>query len=169
MKSKKLEIVHNNSGKVKEAITEEEKNLYDILKKLPTPKKEWNLNSDQRKLWYWFGKEFVNTKQLSQMDLAHLQTLVMAVDKRNKMYKIINDKNEKDFLKMAGSVQTFSTGARQISPEEVMVKNYTSEIIEVSKLFGMSMLHRLKLTVDKTDTSQLSLFEQVYNNLNKAQ
>lgn len=169
MESNKMKVVHSSSGSEKAAATEEEKNLYKILEKLPAPKKEMNLSKDQRKLWYWIGKEFLTTSQICLLDLYHLQTLVQAVDKRNKMYKIINEKNEKDFSKMAGSVQTFATGARQISPEEIMVKNYTSEINEVSKLFGFSIKDRQKLTAAPTASNQLDLFGVIAEQLNKAQ
>lgn len=169
MENKKMKVVHSSSGGNKKETSKEEKQLYDVLVKLPAPKKEMNLSKDQRKLWYWIGKEFLTTNQICLLDLYHLQTLVMAVDKRNKMYRIINDKNELDFSKMAGSVQTFATGARQISPEEVMVKNYTSEINEVSKLFGFSLKDRQKLTAAPTDSNQLDLFGMIAEQLTQAQ
>jgi len=162
MKDNKLEIVHKSEGDVKPKESPAEKNLYKVLKKIPYPKKEMNLTPDQRKLWMFIGKELVLSNQISNLDIYHLQSVVIAIDIRNKLYKIINDKNSLDISKLPGSVQEFKNKVRQVSPEEVLVTRHTKTINDFSELFGLSIKDRQKLEPSEKDSNQMNWMEEFF-------
>ena len=62
MKNNNLTIAHKSDGSVEES--QNEQPLYEILKKLPKPEARFKLNASQKKWWYWFGYEFIKTKQI---------------------------------------------------------------------------------------------------------
>ena len=94
-----MKIEHKNESGVKNLSPEieEKNNLYESLKKIPAPKKEFNLTADQRKWWYWFGHEFVSTRKFVQLDLIHLHNAAVSLDERNKILKKINAKMSRKF------------------------------------------------------------------------
>lgn len=170
MKDSKMKVVHNSSGIEKKETTSEEKQLYDILEKLPAPKKEMNLTKDQRKLWYWFGKQFLTTKQLMQLDLIHLQNAAISLDARNKMIKQINRLNDEDTKNgTAGWVQVFSNKTTNVSGYQTMYEKATKQLDDVSSHFGLSIKDRQKLKVENVDDGQLSLWDKVLDQLKPAQ
>jgi len=71
--------VLNMSGEVVEwenaTTTGKNKQLYDILDKLPAPMARFNLTKDQ-KFWYkYFGEQLVSSNKLTKPDLVHLHRL----------------------------------------------------------------------------------------------
>lgn len=132
------------------------KNLYQILDKLPAPNSKFNLTKDQ-KYWYeYFGQQLVDTKKLTKPDLIHLLQLATAVD-----YYLKNEEEirKRDFI--GGVVQVFKGGASNISGFISARKHFIGEINGLSKHFGFSFSDRSKLTENKeSDTGQVDLFEQ---------
>ena len=145
------------------SIAPENTELYEVLKKLPGPKKEMNLTRDQKKWWIWFGKEFLKTKQISQLDLVHLQRAAFWMDARCKAYKVIEEKGYQ-----GGMVQTYSTGATQIAPHLTVVEKADKNLDEISAHFGMSIKDRSKLKTNKppVDDGQLDFFEELKKMMN---
>ena len=167
MEANKLEIKHNGIGKVK-SLSPDEKKLYDILAKLPTPKRDFNLTKDQRKWWYWFGKEFLSTKKLVEGDLLHLQNAAFSMDQRNKIIAKINKLNSKDVDGVAGWVQTFKNGASNISAYQTSYDKATKQLNDVSEYFGLSFAHRQKINnPGSNNNGQLSLLDQISDMLHK--
>lgn len=162
METNNLTIAHKSLGDIKH---QEEKTLYEVLKKLPIPKKEFNLSKDQRKWWYWFGREFVSTKQIAQVDLIHLHTAAIWLDARNKCMAKINALNLEDPDGVKGWVQRFSNNTNNITGYVTMIEKSTKHLNEVSAHFGLSIRDRQKLNVEEIDNTQLSLFESVMNKL----
>jgi len=169
MKDRNLNVVHKASGEVKQHPSIEEKTLYNILEKLPAPKKEMNLSKDQKKCWYWFGKEFLTTKQFMQLDLIHLQNAAIWLDARNKAIAKINSLNEQDPDGVLGWVQTFANGTNNVTGYVTILDKAAKHLDEVSAHFGLSIKDRQKIKSVETDNGQLSLFDKVLNQLNQAQ
>ena len=166
MEAKKLEVKHNQIGKVKK-LSPEEKRLYDVLVKLPSPKKDFNLTKDQRKWWYWFGKEFLSTKKLVEGDLLHLQNAAFSLDQRNKIIRKINLLNAKDVDGVAGWVQRFPNGTNNISGYQSSYDKATKQLNDVSEYFGLSFSHRQKINNPTAGPQQLSLLDQISEMLHK--
>lgn len=131
------------------------KNLYQILEKLPAPNSKFNLTKDQ-KYWYeYFGQQLVDTKKLTKPDLIHLLQLATAVD-----YYLKNEEEirSRDFI--GGVVQVFKGGASNISGFISARKHFIGEINGLSKHFGFSFSDRSKLNENApTNDGQIDLFD----------
>lgn len=156
MENRNLSVVHKSDGEI---VTPEEKILYDVLKKLPSPKKQFNLSLEQRKWWYWFGREFISTKQITELDLIHLQKAAFWMDARCKAYEKINE------LGYAGLVQKFQSGATNVTGHISIIEKADKNLDDVSAHFGLSIRDRQKLKVENQNTGQLSLFETIAKKL----
>ena len=147
MKNSNLSIVTGDGIEVN-------KNLYVILKKLPAPMKRFCLSKDQN-FWYnHFGKILVDSKKLTDPDLIHLHGLAKSIDY---MIQAENKINEKGYN--GGLVQTFTSGATNISANMTVREKMLKEIDNYSKHFGFSFKDRMKLNEKDNDSNQLSLFE----------
>lgn len=147
-----MKIIYNQNPKIKPPEKSEE--LYEILKELPKPDARFRLSASQKKWWYWFGAEFISTHQFSQLDLVHLQKAAFWMDARCKAIQVVNQEGYED-----GLVQTFRSGATNISAHVTVIEKADKHLGEVSSHFGLSFKDRKKLNM-KTDTGQLDLFEQ---------
>ena len=167
METKKLEIKHKSNGKGQvKNLKPEEKKLYDILTKLPSPKKEFNLTKDQKKWWYWFGNEFLQTKQFVQADLIHLQNAAFCLDQRNKIIAKINKLNSRDPDGVSGWVQSFPNGTNNVSGYQTSYDKATKQLNDISEYFGLSFIHRQKIKNPGTeDPNQLKMFDYVLQKL----
>ncbi len=134
--------------------SESEVDLYQILESLPDPDVKMKLTPQQKYWWYWFGKEFVKTKQISQLDLMHLQKAAFWMNARCQAYFEINKKGYK------GLVQTFEKGYTNITGHVSVVEKSDKHLDEVSAHFGLSIKDRQKLKVESTPDNQLSLFDK---------
>jgi P27 family predicted phage terminase small subunit len=149
-----LKIVKNGHD-----IVEVNKNLYEVLSKLPSSNSKFNLTKDQ-KYWYeFFGQQLIETKKLTKPDLIHLHQLATSVD----YYVQAETKiREKGFD--GGIVQTFKGGATNVSGYITIREKMIKEINELSKHFGFSFKDRVKLADRKeSDPDQTNLFEQFMN------
>ncbi|MCG9792501.1 P27 family phage terminase small subunit [Flavobacterium algicola] len=146
-----LKIV-TGDGEVKEV----NKNLYQILDKLPAPSSKFELNDDQ-KYWYkYFGQQLVDTKKLTKPDLIHLHQLATSVD-----YYIQAEKKIREKGFDGGLIQTFKGGATNVSGYVTIREKMIKEINELSKHFGFSFKDRSKLVEQKQQVNpQGDLFEE---------
>ena len=145
----KMKVIKNDGE-----IVEVNKNLYDILKKLPASNSKFELSKEQ-KYWYeYFGQQFVDTKKLTKPDLIHLHQLATSVDYYIQAEQAIR---EKGFH--GGLIQTFKGGATNVSGYVTIREKMIKEINDLSKHFGFSFKDRSKLIdVAKTDENQTDLF-----------
>lgn len=150
----KKSIKHLEIHKGEGVISETESDLYKILESLPDPDVKMKLTPQQKYWWYWFGKEFVSTKQISQLDLIHLQKAAFWMDARCQAYLHIKKKGYK------GLVQTFEKGYTNITGHVSIVEKADKHLDEVSAHFGLSIKDRQKLKVEKAPENQLSLFDK---------
>lgn len=136
-------------------IAEVNKNLYEILTKLPSPNSKFELTKDQ-KYWYeFFGQQLIDTKKLTKPDLIHLLQLATSVD-----YYIQAEKEIRKKGFHGGLIQTFKGGATNVSGYVSIREKMIKEINELSKHFGFSFKDRHKLSENKnTDPAQTDLFE----------
>lgn len=155
MKNTNLHIAHKASGSVAGNETTEETKLYKILSELPKPDNKMKLSAAQKYWWYFFGNEFLTTKQVSKLDLIHLQKASFWMDARCQAFAEIKKKGYK-----GGLVQTFQSGATNVSGHVSIVEKADKHLDDVSSHFGLSIRDRQKLKVEETDQSQLSLFAQ---------
>lgn len=159
MKDIEMEVIHK--GKVIPLSTEDKK-LYEVLKKLPAPDAAMKITRSQKKWWVWFGVELLSTKELSKLDLIHLQKASFWMDARCQAYKKVSE------LGYNGFVQTFKNGATNITGHISIIEKADKHLEDVSSHFGLSIRDRSKLKVEKpVDNSQLTLFEQLKNTLTK--
>lgn len=156
MKTNKLTVAHKATGPIQ---TPEEKTLYDVLKELPKPSAQFKLSAKQKFWWYYFGKEFLKTKQLSLLDLTHLQKAAFWMDARAQAFKEIQN------LGYKGLVQKFHSGATNITGHVSIVEKADKHLDEVSAHFGLSFRDRQKLNITDAPENQLSLFETLAQKL----
>ena len=132
------------------------KNLYEILKKLPAPLADFGLNANQKKWYKYFGEQLVQSKKLTKPDLIHLHQLATSVD-----YYIQAEKHIRDKGFHGGLIQTFKGGATNVSGYVTVREKMIKEINELSKHFGFSFKDRAKLQDNKQEpATQGNLFEQ---------
>lgn len=161
MKEQNMKVVHNNSGSEKKPeLTEKEQKLYEVLEELPKPETSMKLNAAQKKWWYWFGYEFVKTNQFSKLDLTHLQKAAIWMHARCLAIAEINKKGYH-----GGMVQTFNSGANNVSAHISILEKADKRLDEVSSHFGLSIKDRQKLKVDESTSGQLGLFDVVLKQL----
>jgi phage terminase small subunit len=130
------------------------KNLYVILKKLPAPMKRFGLTKNQI-FWYnHFGRILIDSKKLTDPDLIHLHALAKSIDYMLQAEEKINEKGYN-----GGLVQTFTSGATNISAHMTVREKMLKEIDNYSKHFGFSFKDRMKLNEESGPSNQYSLFE----------
>ena len=147
MKNSNLSIVTGDGIEVN-------KNLYVILKKLPAPMKRFGLTKNQI-FWYnHFGKILIDSKKLTDPDLIHLHALAKSIDYMLQAEEKINEKGYN-----GGLVQTFTSGATNISAHMTVREKMLKEIDNYSKHFGFSFKDRMKLNEESGPSNQYTLFE----------
>lgn len=161
MNKKEMKVVHQNEDLKKETSTDETaNNLYEVLKELPKPNPNMKLNAAQKKWWYWFGFEFIETKQFSKVDLIHLQQASFWMDARSKAIAAANKKG------INGLVQTFTSGATNVTGYVSIIEKADKHLAEVSAHFGLSIKDRKKLgEVSSAGDGQLDLFDAAFKKL----
>ncbi|WP_369616931.1 P27 family phage terminase small subunit [Flavobacterium sp. CFS9] len=140
-------------------IAEVNKNLYEVLPKLPKPIAELNLSKEQL-FWYkFFGQQLVDTKKLTKPDLIHLHRLAKSVN-----YYVQAENKIAELGYDGGLIQTFKGGATNVSGHITVREKMIKEIDELSKHFGFSFKDRSKLVEMKTtDPAQGDLFTEFLN------
>ncbi|MDM1514632.1 P27 family phage terminase small subunit [Myroides odoratimimus] len=135
------------------------KNLYDILDKLPAPIAKFNLSKDQ-KYWYkYFGEQLVSSGRLTKPDLVHLHRLATTIDYYIQAEAEINSRGFQ-----GGLIQTFKGGATNVSGYVTVREKMIKDLDDLSKHFGFSFKDRSKLTEVKTsDPGQGDLFSGFLN------
>ena len=166
MKDDKLKIVHQNpeskTTKLVSKNNSSDANLYAILSELPKPLASMKLTTAQKKWWYYFGLEFVKSKQISALDLMHLQNAAISMDARCKLIQVINDKNKTSKNGVEGWVQKFVSGATNVTGYQTMYEKATKQLDDVSAHFGLSIKDRKKLgATSEAGEGQLNMFEQM--------
>ena len=129
--------------------------LYEVITKLPLPDKRFELSKDQ-KYWYkYFGDQLVKSNKLTKPDLVHLHRLARSIDYMLQAELEIERKGYH-----GGLVQTFATGASNISAHVSIREKMIKDVDDISKHFGFSFKDRAKLVQIKEDPAQLDIFEQ---------
>lgn len=160
MKEKK---VFNMSGEIVEwenaTTTGKNQQLYDVLDKLPAPMAKFELTKDQ-KFWYkYFGEQLIGSKKLTKPDLVHLHRLATTIDYYIQAEAEINSRGFH-----GGLIQTFATGATNVSGYVTIREKMIKDMDELSKHFGFSFKDRNKLVdVPKGDPGQGDLFTGFLN------
>jgi len=140
-------------------IAEVNKNLYEILNKLPSPISKFELSKDQQYWYKFFGQMLVDTRKLTKPDLIHLHRLSTCVDYYIQAEQKIREKGFE-----GGLIQTFKGGATNVSGYVTIREKMVKEIDELSKHFGFSFKDRSKLIEHKeTDSGQGDLFKDFLN------
>jgi hypothetical protein len=158
-----MEVAYKNGDLKKESENKKEVSaLYEILKQLPKPEPGMKLNARQKKWWYWFGYEFVSTKQFCKGDLVILQQAAFWMDARCQAIDQINKKGYK------GLVQTFASLATNVTGHVSILEKADKNLDMVSAHFGLSIKDRTKLKAvnEGIPANQLSLFDEVQAMLN---
>lgn len=137
-------------------IVEVNKNLFEILIKLPAPISKFNLSKDQFYWYKYFGQQLVDTKKLTKPDLIHLHRLAASVD-----YYVQAEQKINELGFDGGLIQTFKGGATNVSGYVTIREKMIKDIDELSKHFGFSFKDRSKLVdIKAKDPNQPDLFEE---------
>lgn len=135
--------------------------LFAMLDNLPKPPVQFKLNAAQKFWWNYVGKVLVETNQFAKLDLIHLQSAAYWLDVRCRMIAIQNLKNKGASPGTApGNIQTFKTGAQQVSVYEILIEKADKALLKLSLHFGLSIYDRNKLTSPpEVDPDQTDLFK----------
>lgn len=156
MKNKSIKNlgIHKGDGSVVESAAE----LYIPLKKLPSPSAKYNLTTDQ-KYWYrYYGELLISTNKLAPVDLFHLHRVARSID-----YYLQAEDQIQQLGYYGGIVSKTPNNYYQISAHIVARDKMLKDISEVSAHFGFSFLDRKKLTSGESQAPQGDLF----NNFNQ--
>lgn len=154
MKANNLTIAHKSDGHVED--NQSEQPLYEILKDLPKPEARFKLNAAQKKWWYWFGYEFIKTNQIAKGDLKHLQKAAFWMDARCQAISKINKEG------YDGLVQTFKSGATNVTGHVSIIEKADKHLDEVSAHFGLSIKDRQKINSDVSPSTQLDWLDEFF-------
>lgn len=134
-----------------------------ILDKLPSPGKLLNVSLTDRgtKLYRHFGKLLVDTNKLTALDLPNLVQLAVAWDKFLWAEEAMAAKNNEEMG--AGYMQTFKSGATNITTEFSISEKAQDQILKIGKLFGFSFKDRHGMLgfFSESDAAQLDIFSMI--------
>jgi phage terminase small subunit len=131
--------------------------VLQYLERLPNPARQYQLDKEGKKWFRLIGTMLVDTKKLAGLDIPNLVLLANAWAQYSWASDQINIKNSVEMGK--GFVQTYKTGATNITTEYKLRADAEDRILKISKLFGMSFRDRHSLTGFFEDNSgQLDLF-----------
>ena len=128
----------------------------EFLTKVPAPPR--HLDSNEKKHYRDIGKTLITAGVLKSVHLIALE--VLATNRAMWIYatKEIAKKNRKKYG--AGYVQTYATGATNITTELAMKARAEKCMLDNLALFGMDPQSEKKLKKTMTDPAQGDLFEQ---------
>lgn len=151
-----MEVIHNSEEGWKNPETKKSNsNLYEIITKLPAAIGKFNLTKDQ-KFWYrYYGEQLVSSNKLTKTDLFHLHRLAQSIDYYLQAEEEISKRGYN-----GGLVQTYTSGAANVSAHWTLREKCLKDIDEISKHFGFSFKDRAKLVQIKEDPAQLDFFDE---------
>ena len=151
-----MEVIHNSEEGWKNPETKKSNsNLYEIITKLPAASGKFNLTKDQ-KFWYrYYGEQLVSSNKLTKTDLFHLHRLAQSIDYYLQAEEEISKRGYN-----GGLVQTYTSGAANVSAHWTLREKCLKDIDEISKHFGFSFKDRAKLVQIKEDPAQLDFFDE---------
>lgn len=151
-----MEIIHKADGSWNDPETKKSNSdLYEIITKLPAPINRFNLSKDQ-KFWYkYYGDQLVSSNKLTKTDLFHLHRLAQSID-----YYLQAEKEIASRGYHGGLIQTYTSGAANVSAHLTLREKMLKDIDDISKHFGFSFKDRAKLNQIKEDPQQLDIFSQ---------
>ena len=124
----------------------------DYLVSLPRP--IIRLNRTQKKYYKMMGEALIRTKKLHDVDLPLLNTWAVYFDRYVWAVERINDLGNDD-----GLIQTYESGAKNISTEVVLMDRAFDQLLKISRRFGLSIKDRKDMG-DWVDAAQLNLFDE---------
>lgn len=131
----------------------------DKLTKLPSPPR--HLDQFEKKYYKEIGKSLITAGVLKKIHLIALE--VLATNRAMWIFSVqeISKKNKEKYG--SGYVQTYSTGATNITTELAMKSKAEKIMLENLALFGMDPQSEKKLKSQVTDPGQTNLFESFNN------
>lgn len=136
------------------------RDLLQYLEDLPAPDSIFKLDAQGKKWYRFLGAKLLATKRLTEVDIPNLVLLANAWAQYSFAANQMNLKNREKMG--AGYVQTYKTGATNITTEYKLRADAEEQILKISKLFGMSFRDRHGLNGFFQDNSgQLDLFDQL--------
>lgn len=150
-----MEVVHKDGEWFNPETKKSNNDLYEIITKLPAPISKFNLTKDQ-KFWYkYYGDQLVNSNKLTKTDMFHLHRLARSID-----YYLQAEDEIASRGYFGGLIQTYVSGASNVSAHLTLREKMLKDIDEISKHFGFSFKDRAKLVQIKEDPQQLDLFDR---------
>lgn len=136
------------------------RDILQYLEELPKPESIFSMDTQGKKWYRFLGAKLLSTGRLSEVDIPNLVLLANAWAQYAFAAKEINKKNRSEMG--AGYIQTYKTGATNITTEYKLRADAEEQILKISKLFGMSFKDRHSLTgFFEDNTGQLDLFGEL--------
>jgi phage terminase small subunit len=110
------------------------------IKELPKPANWFNASARAKKIYKEIGTHLLETKKLQVFDSYALVLLAVALEQYSWAVNEINEMNKN--RPGSGYVQTYSTGAKNITAEVTVRKEAYKQIIELSSKFGLTIKDR---------------------------
>ena len=149
--------------RAKEEVSKDLFSNIDNLKTLPPAAVWMNASSKAKRIYKEIGNHLLETKKLKAFDTYALLMLSVALEQYAWAVGEI-EKNNKTSLG-SGYVQTYSTGAKNITAELVVRKEAYKQILELAGKFGLTLRDRITMEKGKNpNPNQLNLNEQLFSN-----
>lgn len=142
MKNDDMKLVHIGEGK-------------ETLSLVPMPPAY--LSASAKKHFKMMGQKLANKERLKDIYINALEIYASAMDQFEWACKEINRKNKIEFG--SGFIQTYKTGATNISTEIVLRNDAADTLIKCFKQFGLDPKSEKDLKT-AAETGQMDLFEQ---------
>lgn len=141
----------------------------DHLKSVPKPKSYFRATTREREIFDTIAGELLKTERLRTIDLDALMLYAKEWETYLWADKAIQNKEKR--RRGSGYIQTYGTGATNISPEMTIRERSFQRIIQLQREFGMTFKSRYTMPEmfgDK-NPNQMNLLDQFAMLKNKAQ
>lgn len=125
---------------------------------LEVPKPPVYLNDDAKKHYVRMGKILAKSKRLKEAFLPALEVYAESMAQFQFAVSEIRRKNRREFG--SGYIQTFNSGAANISVEVTLKKSAIDDLLKCFKIFGLDPKSEKELK-DSVDPNQGNLFEEM--------
>jgi phage terminase small subunit len=130
----------------------------------PAPELYACMSPRAKKLYTQMGAELVKTGKLTRLDLPALVTMANALEQ---LIWASNEMRKLNGKKMGtGFIQTYKTGAKNITAELAMYRSSVAEFQKIAKQFGLSFSDRQGIAPfleTGADPNQTSIFDFIKN------
>jgi phage terminase small subunit len=127
------------------------------LDKLPRPANWFECNERVKIIYRDIGKKLLEMRGMREFDSYALLMLATALDQYVYATREINRRENQE--PGTGYIQTFLTGASNVSVEVTLRDRAFKQIIELASKFGLTLRDRMQMKTPQVDPDQIPLFD----------